>query len=107
MESELTSAEKLPYVEARREAARREASSKAAEHTRDAARSRLSIMEKLAFGVASVLSAVVLVICLMLTVVGFIFSPIAVTLLFGLLTAATGITSYVIWRGGQCRRANS
>ena len=53
------------------------------------------------------LPAIVLAICVLLTVIGCIVSPIAVTLLFGLLTAATGLTSYVIWRGGQCRKASS
>lgn len=61
----------------------------------------LSATEKVAFGVAGVFSAVVLVIVTALTVLGFIFSPITDTLLFGLLMIGTGLTTYVIWRGGR------
>lgn len=69
--------------------------------------SRLSMAEKASFGIATVFSAAILVIAVSLTVVGFIFSPITHTLMFGLLAAATGTTSYVIWRGGKCRRQGS
>lgn len=63
--------------------------------------SRLSAGEKVAFGVAAAFSSIVLVIVTALTVLGFIFSPITDTLLFGLLMVGTGLITYVIWRGGR------
>ena len=57
--------------------------------------------EKIAFTIAAVFSAIILVVCLMLVMVGFVFSPIADTLVFGLLATASGLTSYAIWRGGK------
>ena len=67
----------------------------------------LSVAEKTAFGVATVFSTIVLVILVMLTVIGFIFSPIMDTLVFGLLAAATGLSSYFIWRGGKRQSSSS
>lgn len=67
----------------------------------------LSVAEKTAFGVATVFSTIVLVILVMLTVIGFIFSPITDTLIFGLLAAATGLSSYFIWRGGKRQSSSS
>ena len=67
----------------------------------------LSTVEKTAFGVATVFSTIVLVILVMLTIIGFIFSPITDTLIFGLLMVATGLSSYAIWRGGKCQRSSS
>ncbi|MHB1324848.1 MAG: hypothetical protein ACYDGS_04040 [Thermoleophilia bacterium] len=67
----------------------------------------LSIAEKTAFGVATVFSTIVLVILVMLTIIGFIFSPITDTLIFGLLAAATGLSSYFIWRGGKRQSSSS
>ncbi|MHB1390054.1 MAG: hypothetical protein ACYCXF_02320 [Thermoleophilia bacterium] len=61
----------------------------------------LSVTEKLTFGIAAGFSTAMLIVCVFLTVMGFIFSPIADTLLFGLLAGATGISTYVIWRGGR------
>jgi hypothetical protein len=63
--------------------------------------SRLTTTEKITFSIAAVFSTAILVVCVILTMIGFIFSPIADTLLFGILAAATGTTSYVIWRGGR------
>lgn len=59
----------------------------------------LNIGEKVALGAVTVFWTAVLLICVFLTIVGFIFSPILDTLVFGLLMGATGLTSYVIWRG--------
>lgn len=67
----------------------------------------LSVAEKTAFGVATVFSTIVLVILVMLTIIGFIFSPITDTLIFGLLTVATGLSSYAIWRGGKRQQSSS
>ena len=64
-------------------------------------KNRLTPGEKLTFGVAAVFSAALLVVCVSLTIVGFIFSPITDTLVFGLMMGATGLSSYVIWRGGK------
>lgn len=71
------------------------------EAEKEATQERLSTGEKVAFGVASVFAGVVLLIVTALTVLGFIFSPITDTLLFGLLMIGTGLVSYVIWRGGR------
>jgi hypothetical protein len=75
----------------------------ATEVDQDAAQAeqRLSAGEKVAFGVASVFSGIVLVILTALTILGFIFSPITDTLLFALLMVGMGLVSYVIWRGGR------
>jgi hypothetical protein len=65
----------------------------------------LSIGEKAAFGVAAVFSTAILVVSVFLTIMGFIFSPMTDTLVFGLLMAATGVTTYVIWKGGKRTKA--
>ena len=62
---------------------------------------RLKMGEKIAFAVASVFSAIILITCMMLVMVGFVFSPITDTLVFGVLMTASGLTSYAIWRGGK------
>ena len=64
-------------------------------------KSHLTGAEKVAFGIAAVFSALILFVCLSLTIVGFIFSPITDTLIFALLMGATGTTTYAIWRGGR------
>lgn len=105
MESELTSGE-LAWKQkeaAQQEAENRtqalnEAMSKGKELEADPT---LTAVEKATFGAATVFSGIVLVGLVMLTIVGFIFSPISQTLLFGLLALGTGLVSYVIWRGGQ------
>ncbi|MFA6001846.1 MAG: hypothetical protein WC828_06980 [Thermoleophilia bacterium] len=109
MESELTSTEKITFGERTRQTARGAKTKDEAQVKIDEAKAaaRLSAVEKTTFGIASVFSGIVLVVLLMLTIVGFIFSPIADTLVFALLTAATGITSYVIWKGGKCVRGSS
>lgn len=61
----------------------------------------LSLGEKVAFSVAAVFSTAILMAAIFLTIMGFIFSPLADTLVFGLLMAACGMTSYVIWRNGR------
>lgn len=66
---------------------------------------RLTITEKATFGVAALFSTSILVICIALTVIGIIFSPVTDTLVFGLLMVASGLTTYYIWRGGR-RRAH-
>jgi len=71
------------------------------------AQARLSTTEKAAFSLAAAFSVVILIITLMLTIVGFIFSPITHTLVFGLLMGATGLTTYVIYRGGRCYKSTS
>jgi len=63
----------------------------------------LTPVEKVVFGIAATFAAGVLVICLSLTIIGFIFSPITDTLIFALLMGATGTASYAIWRGGRAR----
>lgn len=100
MEDGITTAENIRFRERKSTAEMDEARAK------DEA-SNLSTVEKAAFGLASVFAGIVLVILVLLTIVGFIFSPIADTLVFGLLAAATGITSYVIWRGGRCVKSDS
>lgn len=92
-----TTAENIRFREASRDEAKNGA--------REA--SNLSTLEKAAFGLASVMAGVVLAALVLLTIVGFIFSPITDTLIFGLLAAATGVTSYVIWRGGKCVKSGS
>lgn len=62
---------------------------------------RLKMGEKIAFAVAAVFSAIILITCMMLVMVGFVFSPITDTLVFGVLMTASGLTSYAIWRGGK------
>jgi hypothetical protein len=62
---------------------------------------RLKSAEKVAFAIAAVFSGVILLMCMMLVMVGFVFSPIADTLVFGILMTASGLTSYAIWRGGR------
>ncbi|RJQ42521.1 MAG: hypothetical protein C4534_09900 [Gaiellales bacterium] len=99
MESQLTYEEKnaLAAGELTKQSVAREV-----EAERDKAGEKsLSAAEKVAFGVAGVFSAAVLVVVTALTVLGFIFSPITDTLLFGLLMIGTGLTTYVIWRGGR------
>lgn len=100
MEDGITTAENIRFRERKSTAAMDEARAK------DEA-SNLSVVEKAAFGLASVFAGIVLVILVLLTIVGFIFSPITDTLIFALLAAATGITSYVIWRGGRCVKSDS
>jgi len=80
---------------------REETEAKPQEEARAQMESRLTATEKITFSIAAVYSTAILVVCVFLTMVGFIFSPIADTLLFGILAAATGTTSYVIWRGGR------
>ena len=100
MEDGITTAENIRF---------RESKAAAKDEAKDEAReaSNLSTVEKAAFGMASVFAGVILVALVALTIVGFIFSPIADTLIFALLAAATGITSYVIWRGGRCVKSGS
>lgn len=70
--------------------------------SRDKAASRhLTVVEKLTFGVAAAFSTVILLAAIFLTVMGFIFSPIVDTLIFGLLMGGAGMTSYVIWKNGR------
>jgi uncharacterized membrane protein len=110
MENRLTTAEKITFRERNRHPVVMDVKTRdeAQEQENEAQKAaRLSAMEKTAFGLASVFSAAILVILVGLTVVGFIFSPITHTLLFGLLAAATGLSSYVIWRGGKCRESNN
>jgi uncharacterized membrane protein len=100
MEDGITTAENIRF---------RESKAAAKDDAKDEAReaSNLSTVEKAAFGMASVFAGVILVILVLLTIVGFIFSPITDTLVFGLLMLATGVTSYVIWRGGRCVKSGS
>lgn len=101
MESQLTYEERNAMA-AGEMVARSRAREAEAEQAKERANERnLSTGEKVAFGVASVFSGIVLVIVTALTVLGFIFSPITDTLLFGLLMIGTGLVSYVIWRGGR------
>lgn len=65
------------------------------------AKSRLSAAEKVVFAAAGVFTAMILMVGVMLTIAGFIFSPATETLAFGLLTGGFGVTLYVIWRGGR------
>ncbi|MBE0429809.1 MAG: hypothetical protein IBX61_08050 [Thermoleophilia bacterium] len=62
---------------------------------------QMTSTEKVTFGIAAIFSTSVLIILFGLTIVGFIFSPVTDTLIFALLTLATGVTSYVVWRGGR------
>ncbi|MHB8792528.1 MAG: hypothetical protein ACYC6O_04230 [Thermoleophilia bacterium] len=101
MEDGITTAENIRFRERKAQAAARDEAQE-----KDEA-SSLSTVEKAAFGLASVFAGVILVALVALTIVGFIFSPIADTLIFALLAAATGITSYVIWRGGRCVKSGS
>lgn len=80
---------------------------KAREAEQAKAAKSMSAVEKVAFSVATVFSTIVLVILVLLTISGFIFSPITDTLIFGLLMVATGLTSYAIWRGGKYQRSSS
>jgi len=109
MENELTTTDRITFGERKRQTSRGAKTRDEAQVKKDEAKAaaRLSAVEKTTFGIASIFSGVVLVILLMLTIVGFIFSPIADTLVFGLLTAATGISSYVIWKGGRCVKGSS
>lgn len=101
MASRATTAEKMEeQVSAERTEARLIAAEKA-EARPEKAEARLSAGEKITFGIAAVFSTAILAVCVMLTIVGFIFSPITDTLVFALLMGATGTTSYVIWRGGK------
>ena len=61
----------------------------------------LKTTEKIAFGIAAVFTGIILVMCLMLAMVGFVFSPVQDTLVFGGLMVASGLTSFAIWRGGR------
>ena len=100
MEDGITTAENIRFRERKAQAAARD-------EVQENEASNLSTVEKAAFGMASVFAGVILVALVALTIVGFIFSPIADTLIFALLAAATGITSYVIWRGGRCVKSGS
>jgi len=104
MKDGITTAENIRFRERNAQAAARDEAQE-----KSAARevSNLSTAEKAAFGLASVFAGVILVILVLLTIVGFIFSPITDTLIFGLLAAATGVASYVIWRGGRCVKNGS
>ncbi|MCL4473038.1 MAG: hypothetical protein M1539_06830 [Actinobacteria bacterium] len=92
-----STAEEVEYQEEQRPVAVEEVEANEQAHQKH----RLSPVEKVAFGIAATFSAVVLMVCLSLTVLGFIFSPIADTLVFAMLAVATGTTSYAIWRGGR------
>ncbi|MHB0866479.1 MAG: hypothetical protein ACYC6B_05180 [Thermoleophilia bacterium] len=98
MENGLTYKEELTFGEAmaerRREAAANQIRAREEEKS-------LSASEKVTFGIAAAFSTVALIVCVFLTIMGFIFSPVADTLLFGVLMIATGISTYVIWRGGR------
>ncbi|MFA5802731.1 MAG: hypothetical protein WC911_09700 [Thermoleophilia bacterium] len=109
MENELTTADRIAFGERTRQTARGAIAKDEAQAREEEAKAaaRLSAVEKTTFGIASIFSGIVLVVLLMLTIVGFIFSPIADTLVFALLTAATGISSYVIWKGGKCVKGSS
>lgn len=104
MENDLTYEEETTFgnvvAERKREAAAKQI------RTREEARAReeekhLSATEKVTFSIAAAFSTAALIVCVFLTIMGFIFSPIADTLVFGLLMVATGTTTYVIWRGGR------
>ena len=96
--SNRSTAEKVEHEGGERPAAVREV--KAGQEAQKK-QSQLTGVEKVAFGVAAVFSAVILFVCLSLTILGFIFSPITDTLVFALLMGATGTTTYAIWRGGR------
>ncbi len=64
-------------------------------------KSRLSTVEKVMFAGAAVFASTMLLIGVLLTISGFIFSPATETIAFALLTGAFGLTLYVIWRGGR------
>lgn len=104
MENGLTYEDELTFGEAmaerRREAAANQIRAREEARVREEEKS-LSATEKVTFGIAAAFSTVALIVCVFLTIMGFIFSPIADTLLFGLLMLATGISTYVIWRGGR------
>lgn len=70
---------------------------------RDATRekSRLSAAEKVMFAGAAVFASTMLLVGVLLTISGFIFSAATETIAFGMLTGAFGLTLYVIWRGGR------
>jgi len=107
MENQMTTAEKIAFGESKRQSLAKEVMAKNEAQARaDAAQAEKSLtkVEKATFGIASIFSGLVLVVLIMLTVVGFIFSPITDTLIFALLTGATGITCYVIWRGGGSQK---
>ncbi len=117
MESPSTTVEEIRFRERTRMrdpqdetgAVEKEAQARAKNRLSDEAQAenRLSMVEKASFGIATVFSAGILVVAVSLMIMGFIFSPITHTLMFGVLAAATGTTSYVIWRGGKCRRQGS
>lgn len=108
MENEMTTTDRIAFGERTRQTAREATRDEAQVREEEAkAAARLSAVEKTTFGIASIFSGIVLVALLLLTIVGFIFSPIADTLVFALLTAATGISSYVIWKGGKCVKGSS
>ncbi len=92
-----STAEEVEYLEQERPVAVTEVEASQETHREH----RLTPVEKVAFGIAATFSAVVLFVCLSLTILGFIFSPITDTLVFALLMGATGTTSYAIWRGGR------
>jgi hypothetical protein len=96
MDTDLTLEEKAAFGHAASDTAAKEV-----DRDEVKAEQRLSAGEKVAFGIASVFSGIVLVILTGLTILGFIFSPITDTLLFALLMVGMGLTSYVIWRGGR------
>lgn len=102
MENQSTTVEETAFAEKKRHSMAREAEARSETRAKEKEAERsLTGAEKAAFGMASVFSGVILVICVMLTIVGFIFSPITQTLVFGLLAAGAALTSYVIWRGGK------
>lgn len=106
IEEGLTLEEDIPYgaageIPLRLPVRRFEASADAYARDEAQTKSRLSIAEKVMFGIAGVFTSVILLIGIFLTITGFIFSPIMETLAFGLMTAAFGVTLYVIWRGGR------
>jgi cytochrome b subunit of formate dehydrogenase len=105
MEEGITIEEEMAYGATAGEIPRQATASRAVEKAeaeeRDEAKSRLSAGEKVLFAGAGVFTAVILVVGVMLTIAGFIFSPAVETLAFGLLTGGFGVTLYVIWRGGR------
>lgn len=104
MDNGLTYEEEMSFgnviSERNKEAAARQIRAKEEARAREEEK-HLSATEKVTFGIAAAFSTAALIVCVFLTIMGFIFSPIADTLVFGLLMVVTGITTYVIWRGGR------
>jgi len=103
MANSVMTTEELTYGQRERPAEVKEAREAQEERKEAEMGAHLTSIEKVVFGIAAVFAGVVLVICLSLTVIGFIFSPITDTLIFALLMGATGTASYAIWRGGKAR----